>query len=61
MSFKSNGRMRDPRKIMCSIVFLIFTLIFGGSMVVTGFSMTKTIFGLICLYLSTAFFRTSNE
>ncbi|NLD19634.1 MAG: hypothetical protein GX663_05220 [Clostridiales bacterium] len=61
MSFRNNGRRRDARKLMCALAFLVFTIIFLGSMKITGFSTSKLIFGLICAYLCSAFYRTSNE
>lgn len=61
MSFKSNGKKRDSKKMLSALMCLIFAIVFIASIFTHGFSITKLSFGIICFYLSTAFFRISNE
>ena len=61
MSIKSNGKKRDPKKLLSAVMCLIFAIMFFISLFKYDFSIGRLLFGFICLYFSTAFFRSSNE
>lgn len=61
MSFKSNGTKRDSRKVLCGVIMFIMSIMFIVMMFTNGFSIVKLIFAAITFYLSTAFYRLSNE
>lgn len=61
MSFKSNEKKRDPKKMLSAVMCLIIAVMFFISLFKYNFSIGRLIFGFISLYFSSAFFRTSNE
>lgn len=61
MSFKSNGKKRDFKKLLSGLMCLIIAIAFFVSLFKYEFSIGRLIFGIICLYFSTAFYRSSNE
>jgi multisubunit Na+/H+ antiporter MnhE subunit len=61
MTFKSNGRKRSTKKLLSSFMCLVISLGFFYFLYRYGFKIGNLTFGIIFAYLSTAFFRTSNE
>ena len=61
MSFKSNGKKRDFKKLLSGLMCLLIAIAFFVSLFKYDFSIGRLIFGIICLYFSTAFYRSSNE
>ena len=61
MSFKSNGKKRDFKKILSAVMCFIIALMFFWSLIKYDFSVGRLVFGIICLYFASAFFRSSNE
>ena len=61
MSFKNNGTKRDAKKMFSALMCLLIALAFFLTLYTAGFSIFRLLLGFFCLYLSVAFFRTSNE
>lgn len=61
MTFRSNGKKRATKKLLSAFMCLVISIIFFAFLYLYGFKIGNFVFGIIFLYLSTAFFRTSNE
>jgi hypothetical protein len=61
MTFKSNGRKRSTKKLLSSFMCLVISLGFFYFLYRYGFKIGNLTFGIIFAYLSSAFFRTSND
>lgn len=61
MTFRNNGKKRNPKRLMSAFMSLVICIIFFYLLARDGFKIGNLVFGIFFAYLTTAFYRTSNE
>lgn len=60
MSFKNNTQW-DIKKIFAAIMCVLIAIMFLSSLIRMGFAILRLLFGLFCLYLAFAFFKSAKQ